>query len=77
MFHKVTIVGYLGREPEIRHTPEGTPVTTLRPFRENKPSSNQAANGTMRTKYFSKSGSRSKRVSSAAIALAVSLTPVA
>jgi single-strand DNA-binding protein len=25
-FNKVTIVGYLGRDPEIRYTPQGTPV---------------------------------------------------
>ncbi len=25
-FNKLTIVGYLGRDPEIRYTPQGTPV---------------------------------------------------
>ena len=25
-FNKITIVGYLGRDPELRHTPSGTPV---------------------------------------------------
>jgi single-strand DNA-binding protein len=25
-FNKITIVGYLGRDPEIRYTPQGTPV---------------------------------------------------
>lgn len=25
-FNKITIVGYLGRDPELRYTPEGTPV---------------------------------------------------
>lgn len=25
-FNKITIVGYLGRDPELRHTPQGTPV---------------------------------------------------
>ena len=25
-FNKVTIVGYLGRDPELRYTPQGTPV---------------------------------------------------
>jgi single-strand DNA-binding protein len=29
MFHKVTIVGNLGRDPEMRYTPEGTPVTNF------------------------------------------------
>ena len=37
----------------------------------------QTGSGAMRTKYFSKSGSRSKRASKAAIALAVSFTPLA
>lgn len=27
MYHKVTIVGHLGRDPEMRYTPDGTPVT--------------------------------------------------
>ncbi|HXU39218.1 MAG TPA: single-stranded DNA-binding protein [Blastocatellia bacterium] len=25
-FNKITIVGYLGRDPELRYTPDGTPV---------------------------------------------------
>jgi single-strand DNA-binding protein len=25
-FNKITIVGYLGRDPQLRHTPQGTPV---------------------------------------------------
>ena len=25
-FNKITVVGYLGRDPELRYTPEGTPV---------------------------------------------------
>ena len=25
-FNKITIVGYLGRDPELRYTPQGTPV---------------------------------------------------
>src|SRR2546423_5510588 len=25
-FNKIIIVGYLGRDPELRHTPQGTPV---------------------------------------------------
>lgn len=29
MFHKVILVGNLGRDPEMRYTPSGTPVTTL------------------------------------------------
>jgi single-strand DNA-binding protein len=29
MYHKVTIVGNLGRDPEMRYTPQGTPVTSF------------------------------------------------
>jgi len=29
MYQKVIIVGNLGRDPEMRYTPQGTPVTTL------------------------------------------------
>ena len=29
MYHKVTIVGYLGRDPEMRYTADGTPVTNF------------------------------------------------
>lgn len=29
MFHKVLLVGNLGRDPEMRYTPSGTPVTKL------------------------------------------------
>jgi len=29
MYHKVLIIGNLGRDPEMRYTPDGTPVTTL------------------------------------------------
>lgn len=29
MYHKIIIVGNLGRDPEMRYTPQGTPVTTL------------------------------------------------
>ena len=29
MYHKVIIVGNLGRDPEMRYTPKGTPVTTF------------------------------------------------
>jgi len=25
-FNKIMIIGYLGRDPELRHTPQGTPV---------------------------------------------------
>ena len=25
-FNRITIVGYLGRDPELRYTPDGTPV---------------------------------------------------
>ncbi len=29
MFHKVIIVGHLGKDPEMRYTSDGTPVTTF------------------------------------------------
>jgi single-strand DNA-binding protein len=29
MYHKVIIVGYLGRDPEMRYTADGTPVTNF------------------------------------------------
>jgi single-strand DNA-binding protein len=29
MYHKIIIVGNLGRDPEMRYTPDGTPVTTF------------------------------------------------
>jgi single-strand DNA-binding protein len=29
MYHKVIIVGNLGRDPEMRYTPDGTPVTNF------------------------------------------------
>jgi len=29
MYHKVTVVGYLGKDPEMRYTPDGVPVTTF------------------------------------------------
>jgi len=29
MYHKLTIVGYLGRDPEMRYTADGVSVTTL------------------------------------------------
>jgi single-strand DNA-binding protein len=29
MYHRVIIAGYLGREPEMRHTSGGTPVTNF------------------------------------------------
>ena len=29
MYHKVTIIGNLGRDPEMRYTPDGTAVTDL------------------------------------------------
>lgn len=28
-FNKITIVGYLGRDPELRYTPQGTPVCKI------------------------------------------------
>lgn len=29
MYHRVVIAGYLGRDPEMRYTPDGTPVTNF------------------------------------------------
>ncbi len=29
MYHKVMLIGNLGRDPEMRYTPQGTPVTTF------------------------------------------------
>lgn len=29
MYHKVVVVGHLGRDPEMRYTPSGTPVTNF------------------------------------------------
>jgi single-strand DNA-binding protein len=29
MFHRVTIIGNVGRDPEMRYTPDGTPVATF------------------------------------------------
>jgi len=29
MYHKIILVGNLGRDPELRYTPSGTPVTNL------------------------------------------------
>ena len=29
MYHKIIIVGNLGRDPEMRYTPDGTPVTSF------------------------------------------------
>lgn len=29
MYHKLTILGNLGRDPEMRYTPDGTPITTF------------------------------------------------
>jgi single-strand DNA-binding protein len=29
MYHKVILAGYLGRDPEMRYTPDGTPVTNF------------------------------------------------
>ena len=27
MFHRITIIGHVGRDPQMRYTPDGTPVT--------------------------------------------------
>jgi single-strand DNA-binding protein len=29
MFHRVTLIGNVGQEPQMRYTPDGTPVTSL------------------------------------------------
>ena len=29
MYHRIIIAGYFGRDPEMRYTPNGTPVTTF------------------------------------------------
>jgi len=29
MFHKISLIGNLGRDPEMRYTPSGTPVTSF------------------------------------------------
>ena len=29
MYQKIIIIGYLGRDPEMRYTPDGNPVTTF------------------------------------------------
>jgi single-strand DNA-binding protein len=29
MFHRITVIGHIGNKPELRYTPDGTPVTTL------------------------------------------------
>jgi single-strand DNA-binding protein len=29
VYHKIIIAGYLGRDPEMRYTPDGTPVTNF------------------------------------------------
>ena len=29
MFHKIVLIGNLGRDPELRYTPQGTPVTNF------------------------------------------------
>lgn len=29
MYHTIIVIGHLGRDPELRYTDEGTPVTTF------------------------------------------------
>ncbi len=44
MYHKVLIVGNLGSDPEMRYTPDGTPVTNFSVatnYRRNKPDGTQ------------------------------------
>jgi len=45
MYHKVIIVGYLGRDPEMRYTPDGTPVTTFSVATNRKWTSQEARAG--------------------------------
>lgn len=41
MYHKVTIIGNLGGDPEMRYTPGGTPVTTFNVATTNRVSKEQ------------------------------------
>jgi single-strand DNA-binding protein len=44
MYHKIIIVGNLGNDPEMRYTPDGTPVTNFSVatnYRRNKPDGTQ------------------------------------
>ncbi len=29
MFHRVTLIGHVGQDPQMRYTPDGTPVTNI------------------------------------------------
>ena len=29
MFHRVTIIGFVGQDPQMRYAPDGTPVTNF------------------------------------------------
>jgi len=29
MFHRVTLIGHVGQDPQMRYTPDGTPVTSF------------------------------------------------
>jgi len=45
MYHKITIIGNLGRDPEMRYTQDGTPVTNFSVAtdpRRNRPDGSQA-----------------------------------
>ncbi len=45
MYHKIIIVGHLGRAPDMRYTPDGVPVTTLSIAANRKWSNSDGSNG--------------------------------
>jgi single-strand DNA-binding protein len=51
MYHKVVIVGNLGRDPEMRYTPSGTPVTSF-PVAANRRWKNQDGSDGEETVWF-------------------------
>ncbi len=51
MYHKVILIGNLGRDPELRYTPQGTPVTTFT-VATNRVYTNAAGEQTQETVWF-------------------------
>jgi len=51
MYHKVLLIGNLGRDPELRYTPQGTPVTTFT-VATNRVYTNAAGEQTQETVWF-------------------------
>ncbi len=51
MYHKVILIGNLGRDPELRYTPQGTPVTTFT-VATNRIYTNAAGEQTQETVWF-------------------------